>query len=370
MKKLLTISILTIISILSVTFIIYPKKSFSEIENRVLASMPTFSISKIIDGDYMEDFETYINDNFPLRDLFMNIRTISYKLIGKQNVNDVYFGKDNYLLENYNTFTNQDKIIDTINKLYDNNSSISMSVMLIPTKISIYENKLPNNVKIDNQEEIINNIYNKLNQNINKVQLYNTLINERNNYQLYYKTDHHWTSYGAYFGYKEFCSKNNISYIEISNFNIETVSNSFKGSTYSKVVYPYSHNEKIDIFNYQDYDLDVEYIISNKKTKSLYNYDYLNKKDKYAMFLDNNHPLITITNNDIKNDTNILIIKDSYANSMIPFLINHYNKIHVIDPRYYKKSTSKYIKENNIQNVLILYNVGTLYTDNNIFSIR
>ena len=87
--------------------------------------------------------------------------------------------------------------------------------------------------------------------------------------------------------------------------------------------------------------MDVSYVLSNKKDKSLYNYDYLEKKDKYAMFLDNNHPLITITNNDTDNDNNILIIKDSFANSMIPFLVNHYNNIHVIDPRYYKKSISR-----------------------------
>ena len=91
---------------------------------------------------------------------------------------------------------------------------------------------------------------------------------------------------------------------------------------------------------------------------------------KYAIFLDNNHSLIKIVNNDINDNTNILIIKDSYANSMIPFLVNHYNNIYVIDPRYYKKSISKYINENNIDNVLILYNLGTLSSDDNILSIR
>lgn len=370
MKKILTITILSLISIFLICFIILPKEKFSEIENRNLAGIPKFSVENILNGSYMEDIETYINDNFPLRNIFMNIRTIVSKILGKQIINDVYLGYDNYLLENYSQIDYQDKLIETINKLSDNNEEKQINVMLLPTKISIYENKLPKNVPVNNQKDTIENIYRKLNNNINKIELYDILIKERDNYNLYYKTDHHWTSYGAYFGYKAFAIKNNIDYIDISQYNIKTVTNSFKGSTYSKVVDPFSNNEKIDIFNYKEYNLEVEYVLSKTKTNTLYNYEYLNKKDKYAMFLDNNHPLIKITNNDILTKDNILIIKDSYANCMIPFLTNHYNNIHIIDPRYYKKSISKYIEENQIDNILILYNVGTLSTDSNILSIR
>jgi hypothetical protein len=79
--------------------------------------------------------------------------------------------------------------------------------------------------------------------------------------------------------------------------------------------------------------------------------------------------LITIVNNDV-NDRSLLIIKDSFANSMIPFLVKHYNRIDIVDPRYYKKSISKYVKENNIDDILIIYNLATLSTDRNIESIR
>ena len=290
--------------------------------------------------------------------------------MGKKDINDVYLGKDNYLLEIYSTIDYQEKLTSTINKLHTNNPDINMNIMLIPTKISIYNNKLPNNAHFENQQQLIDNIYSNLDTDIKTISIYNTLIQERNNYQLYYKTDHHWTTYGAYFGYQELAKANDINYIDINDFDIKTVTNSFKGSTYSKVVDPFSENENIDIFNYQKYNINVEYVLSKEQTNSLYNYDYLDKKDKYAMFLDNNHPLIKITNNDLNNDDNILIIKDSYANSMVPFLTNHYKQIYIIDPRYYKKSITKYIEENDIQNILILYNVGTLSTDSNILSIR
>lgn len=370
MRKILTIFILGIISFLLVGFIIVPKKNFSEIENRSLASMPKFSISKIIDGTYMKDFETYINDYFLFRDIFMNIRTFANRVVGKQNIGDVYFGDDNYLFEYYSEIEKTSEIAEVINKLYNNNQNINYSVMFVPTKIGIYSDKMPNNVEKIEQNKIIENIYKKIDNDINKINIYNSLIKEKENYQLYYKTDHHWTTYGSYFGYKEFAINNNINYIDISLFDIDIVSASFVGSTYSKVVDPFSTNEELALFNYKDYDLDVSYVTSNKNSKSLYNYEYLEKKDKYAIFLDNNHSLIKIVNNDINDNTNILIIKDSYANSMIPFLVNHYNNIYVIDPRYYKKSISKYINENNIDNVLILYNLGTLSSDDNILSIR
>jgi hypothetical protein len=99
--------------------------------------------------------------------------------------------------------------------------------------------------------------------------------------------------------------------------------------------------------------------------------DYLKTKDKYSVFLDNNHPLIVVTNNEIDTDTELVVIKDSYANSIIPFLINHYKKIHIIDPRFYKLSIVDYVKENdNIKDMLILYNMNTVDEDNGIVTIN
>ena len=103
---------------------------------------------------------------------------------------------------------------------------------------------------------------------------------------------------------------------------------------------------------------------------SMYEEKYLNEKDKYSYFLDNNHALITITNKSINNNKELLVIKDSYANSFIPMIAKHYEKIHVIDPRYYRLSISSYINENNISNVLFLYNVLTLDDDMGIVSVR
>ena len=367
--KRITVSICLIILSLIILFVCSPKKQFSEMENRTLAVMPRFKLEKVMSGEYMQKIENYISDNFPFRNYFMYIRTFGLKLIGMSEINDVYFGKNKYLIDNDRKIENSDDIINTINN-FSGKNNINLSVMLLPTKMAIYSEYLPYKKIDDIQKMQINYIYDKLDNNIKKIDIYSTLNNQKNEYDLYYRTDHHWTTYGAYFGYVDYCIANNIDYYDISKFKINVVTDSFRGSTFSKVTDYFAPYDTISIFTYNENDLLVEYPYNDKTSDSLYNMDYLNKKDKYALFLDNNHPLVIINNNSFNDNSSLLVIKDSYANSMIPFLVNHYEKIYVIDPRYYKWNITNYISENNIKDALIIYNVGTLSTDKNITSIR
>ena len=139
-------------------------------------------------------------------------------------------------------------------------------------------------------------------------------------------------------------------------------------SLYSKVFTTNQEKDKIHKINLKDIDFTVNY--SDKTTNSLYEESYLKEKDKYSYFLNTNKPLIEITNNKIKSNEEILIIKDSFANSFIPMLANHYKKVHVIDPRYYNLAISDYIKEHNLKNVLLLYNINNIDTDTGILKLR
>ena len=368
MRKL-TIILLFIISLLTLMFYIFPKKSFSEIENRFLSTNPSLTFDKLISGEYMEKEEKYIQDNFPFRDAFMYIKTFIYKLVGISKINGVYLGNDGYLLDEYDNIDYKDELIKTINSFVNKNKDVNYNIMLLPNKISIYDDKLPKNVSLINQNEEIDSIYKNLSIS-NKINMYDIFKKEKDKHDLYYKTDHHWTMYGAYLAYQEYCKKNNlISYSE-DFFNKKIVSNDFLGSSFSKVTDYNAKHDVIEIYEQSNLDIIVSYLEENKISNTLYNFDYLKKKDKYSIFLDNNHPIINITNNLINNDDNLLIIKDSFANSLVPFLVNHYKKIDVVDPRYYKRSISKYIKDNNIKNVLFVYNLGTLSIDKNILSIR
>jgi len=367
-KKIIAVVISVMIMALSLFFMFSSPKNYSENENRYLSKFPKFNFDDLIDGKFMTNLENYFKDQFPLRDKFMGVKTTFDKLTLKTKINGVYLGKDNYLIEEFNKSKNEEKIIDVLNKFYENNNYINLNLMLVPTSTEINKDKLPSFVDNTGQLDMIDNIYSKI--NFNTIDVYDTLMKNNKKYQMFYYLDHHWTTYGAYFAYKEYAKSNDIEPLEITDFDIELVTNDFNGTLYSKSNDYSRESDSIYLFN-RNNKLEVNYVYSEKVTDTLYEKDYLNKKDKYSLFLDNNHPLIIITNNDIISDKEIIVLKDSYANSLIPFLVEHFKKVHVIDPRYYNLSISSYLKENpNIKDGLILYNANTIGSDLGILGIE
>ena len=360
MKKFVDIIVQTIIVIMLILTIVLPKKEFSENENRYLKTFPIFKIEKILNGKYMTLMTDYIADHFPFRENLLSFKTNTLKLVGVKRQNNVYYADDDYLIEEYSKPVNNEKIINIVNRFINNNPNIKYDFMLVPTSTYILKDKLPKyNLNYD-ESKTIDYFKNKFLGNF--IDVTDILLNHKEE-DIYYRTDHHWTTKGAYYGYLKFSMYNNIIPY---NYNFKEVSNSFYGTLYSKVI---DNNIKPDTI-YQAVD-NNKYLINyqGNETSSLYNEDYLNKKDKYSYFLNGNQSLITISNLNVT-DNEILIIKDSYANSFIPLICRHFSKIHVIDPRYYKGTISNYIKENNINHVLFLYNVKTIDEDLGILSIN
>lgn len=357
-----TISILTLL--FGIFFFICEKKDFSETENRYLADFPKYSFESLQSGRYIEKLEDYLTDHFPLRDIMMSLKTETYKLLGIKEINEVYIGKDGYLIEQFKKIKNLDRISNIINKFQDK-LGFKVDVMFVPTSVSVNKDKLPNYAINDDQIGAIKEFYSKL--NTNNIDVYSSLIENKNNYQLYYKLDHHWTTFGAYIAYLEYCKINDIA--PITDYQINEVTKEFYGTLYSKTNDYSLKADSIHTFDVKNSDYKVIYD-NEKETNTLYEESYLSKKDKYSYFLDNNHSIIEITNNKLNNDKEILIIKDSYANSFVPFIVNHYESTYVIDPRYYKLSISEFIKEKQISNVLFLYNMNTINDDLGIVSVN
>lgn len=239
--------------------------------------------------------------------------------------------------------------------------------MLIPNSIYINQDKLPQYAETYNQKEIINNFYNSLDSKIDTINVVDILLENKDKY-LYFKTDHHMTSYGTYLAYTKLCRAVNIEPQNIDNFELKTVSKEFLGTFDSKAQVINQEKDQIDIYlnSYNQDIISAEY--DKETTNSIFNKEYLDKKDKYSFFLNGNNAKVVIKTK-VENEKKLLVIKDSYAHIMAQFLCQNYEEIHFIDPRYYKASLTEYIKQNNITEILFLYNVSNIVTDLGILSL-
>ena len=364
------------------------KKDFSENENRKLAQMPELTFENIKSGQFTSGVETFVADQFPLRDTFLSLMTEAERMSFRKEIAGVYLAKDGSLIEEYAYPRHTDKQIEQFSKLANNVENARCMLMMVPTAVSVYSDLLPDNVGRDDlQQQILDEIYASVPEKLQKIDASSRLKEEAKNLlsgndasdsakdnstdvkRLFYRTDHHWTTYGAYVGYEAFCDAAGLNAIPLSEYTGEEVSDSFKGTIYSKLNDPYFGSDSIVSYSHPDWKLSVKYEDSGEVTDTPYNPEYLTKKDQYSYFLNNIHPLITITNDAVE-DGAIAIVKDSYANSMVPFLLQHYHTVYVFDTRYYKGGPSKFINEHpDITDVLILYNMNTIDNDTGIGGI-
>ena len=358
----------TMLIILSLTVILNLTKEdilFSELENRMLTQKPKFSVERLLEGRYTKKYEKYKVDQFINRDKFISIKSTMDLALGKNKSNGIYKCEEDYLIEEFSNVEskNVDLNLEAINDFYKSHKAINQYVLIAPNAVSIMNDKLPPYAPTLNQKEYLNDFRNKLNKNIKYIDTYDTLKNKNDEY-IYYKTDHHWTTLGAYYAYTDLCKQMNI---EKSSYEIQRVSNDFYGTLYSKSGYQTNSSDYIDIFipKNQEDEYIVNYIEEQKKSASLYVSENLNIKDKYSVFLDGNHPIVKIKTTS-NSDRKLLMFKDSYANSFTPFLTSNFSDITLVDPRYYYDDIDKLIKDENISDILYLYNASTFFNDTSL----
>ena len=349
------------IVVILINFIL-PKQVFSQEENRMLATIPRFSFESFVDGDYLNGVNDYINDHFAFRNIYLKLNSWwEISAMGKKENNGVYIGKDGYLFEKVeygeNEKTNIYKNVEYINKFTNQMEKLKIPTyfILIPNSIYINKDKLPDNVDVINQEKIINEVYEKTN-TINVV-VTNEIKNINDITPLYFKTDHHMNSNGAYIVYSEFCKVANINQVSLDNFNKQIVSNNFLGTFDSKAqIYNQVPDE---IFVYKnDINTNIkEAIYDRETTNSIFNEKYLEGKDKYSYFLNGNNSKVVVKTN-VDNNKKLMVIKDSYAHIMSQFLCENYSEVHFLDPRYTNFDYVDYAKENGITDVVFIYNVS------------
>ena len=342
-----------------------PDKEFSETENRMLAKFPEFSSKSVCEGTAGEDAEKYLSDQFAFRDAWSAISFFTKsKLLGQKEINGVYIGKDGYLMmipSDPEPEAMKAKL-SAINAVTDKYSDLHHCIAVIPNAATVMTNKMPSYVPDSKQPGQLSDISAMLN-GITFCDVTKSFKKHRYE-ELYYHTDHHWTSRGAYLAFTDIAPDMQIDPDEYQ-YDIYTVSDSFQGTLASKSG-SYAYNDRIEIYVPQgEHPVSVRYSDEDDANGSIYQKKYLDTKDKYALFLGGNHPVVTITTT-ADADRTLMLIKDSYANCFVQFLIPYFDQIIIVDPRYCYDSVDMLINQYEITDLLYLYNADTFMTDTSL----
>lgn len=353
---------------LPVATIIAPKSEFSEMENRTLASFPKLSLKTIADRSFMNGVETYFADHFIGRDFWVGVKGESEYISGKRENNGIFICDDR-LIENLPEpdAKRTENNIEAIRKFVENNKKPTY-LMLVPTAVSIYSDSLPYGAQTWDQREYISGVTKSLNGVVNTIDVYGDLYSNRNE-NIYYKTDHHWTTMGAYIAFKEAASRMGLGASAKNQYNINNVTHDFYGTLYSKAGYRNVSPDIISVFEKQGEQAETEVSVFNGMATETYNSmyftEYLETKDKYRLFLGQNQPVVTIKTN-AKTDKKIVLFKDSYAHCFVPFLADCYSEITMVDLRYINAKYTNFVNVEDYDHVLLLYNVDTFGQTNDI----
>ena len=335
--------------------ILLPDRTFSPVENRNLSQLPAFSWSALRDGSYTAGLEKYLEDQFPLRDGWMGLKNRYEYLLGKREFHGVYLCGDR-LIHKLEDASRAEQNIAFLQKLTEK-TDLPVYLGLIPTAAEAYRDQLPAGSENFDQaaylEKVRASVPDAVWVDMEK------WMDGASGVSLFYRTDHHWTSAGAWHGYAALMEAMGEPFEPLGT--PETVSDDFYGTLYSSsgvhwlapdTIERYVSGEGVTVENFE-----------KGETHGLYVDSFLGEKDKYASFLGGNTPLYIIRNPEAASEEKLLVVRDSYSDAMAPFLSQYFAEIHLVDLRYYRTSVAEYARENGMDQIFVCYSVENFVKD-------
>lgn len=257
--------------------------------------------------------------------------------------------------------------IKAVNRTADNLKGISnVYDMVIPNNSGVLlEEGTLEKLGCSSQRDAVNYYQSSMGENVRTIPIFDTLLEHKDEY-LYFSTDHHWTALGAYYSYREWAKIKGAVPHELKDYE-QKVFPGFTGSYYSSTQSQLLKDNPDTVYAYvplstnfmqftQEDGLTLKWNIVNDVS----NY---NAGEKYACFAGGDNPYSIISNPCLNDSSSCLIIKESFGNALIPFLVDHYRTIHIIDYRYYKGNILNFVKENNIKDVLFVNNIEAISSE-------
>ena len=341
------------------------QRTYSPAEKRELQTRPEISITKVLDGRFQKKYESYLRDQFPGRDHWVSFQTDMELFMGKNEIHNVYIGKNHYLLEHYTEkeFDPQQisKNLQALEKFVGKaKQNADVHVMMVPTKSWVLREKLPAFAPHYKEQKFYDALQQKLEKEDVLISV-EPVLDAHKEEEIYYRTDHHWTTLGAWYAYEQYTKAvgGDLQRAQ-GKKKFRCISKDFYGTTYAKINYA-RQADKIEIYEPAD-KLRVVYNMGEKKTKTLYDVSFLKTADQYSVFTGGNQAVLEITGG-IKNGKTLLLIKDSFANSILPFLAEDYEKLVVVDLRQLNVSGDRLLEMFSPTDILILYNSAQFAQD-------
>ena len=360
--RLQVILLATVILCLALSCVLIPDRQLSEKENRSLTQLPDFSVEKLFSGEYTSQLGVYIADQFVMRDSFVKGKAYFELLQNKSENNGVIYTKDALITRPSNDVSRLADNLDCIDEFAKDNS-LSVTVAPLPRLADVFDEYLPKSYPEKLDFSVWQQFYKETdNRNFAVVDFYKQLCNSNE----YYKTDHHYTTHGAFLVYKALGEHLGYTPMDKNYFNIKCVADGFEGTSMRTSGFYDFEKDKINLYRYSGDDNYT--VVADSNDIQLYDFSKLETTDKYAVFLGGNHARVDITKRN-ENREKLLIIRDSYADSLVPFLAIHFD-ITLIDLRYYTDSVAKLAKDNNISKVLVLESIEELVTAKNLSYLR
>lgn len=367
-QKAIIVIFFSIIFLFAACLVFNHDKVVSNSENRILATFPELNWKTIKSGSFMDDFETFVNDQITGRDWFVQLSTRTKILLGQKDINGVYITDDSLYSKVHKLTDDQLSKVDKSNlqliKFLQNTPNAYFGI--IPTAIEFSSVDYPNKL---NQQNFIDTVYEQL-PATQTIDFYSILDTPE---EVYYRTDHHWTTLGAYYGYQAIGDTVGFDTQKKEAYQVSSLKSDFSGTTQSKLNIPLF---KDTIYQWTLHEADEYTRVVNDimEYDSLYDLEKLDSSEPYAVFLGGNNGKVVVRNNSIseaRQGTKLLLIKDSYSHSLTPFLLEQYEEITLIDLRYAGMvSVQNLIKQENYDTILVLYNTENYISETKLLFLN
>ncbi len=321
-------------------------REISQMENRKLEQFPSLSWSTLWSGEYGQTLESWFEDQFPARETCFHANYLIRKSLYQHWLNGQYLGKG--MLIGVLGVPNEEIFQENIQAVNDFalKSNLPTALMVVPPAEMIETNKLPRFAPVPDLNSYFDQVENDLTM-ATSLDLRSVLLAHRQDY-LFYRTDHHWATQGAGLGAKalvEFCGDT----LDLNGYDYQTLSTDFEGTSasYTGSVGLYDSIVAAKALDLPAYEVVWE---SGRTSNSVYVPEALEQKNQYAYFLGENEGLVQV-HTQANMGRHLLLIKDSYANIMVQYLLPFYDSILVVDPRYYLGDLNALVQQNPITHI-------------------